>query len=303
MTQMNDIRVGRCAWDVSDHYSARRTNSSRRVSAHKKQKFAGLDRTIEAAVLPRLIALLNASDAHTTTEENKQSQSDEVSVFVDLALHHDVREICAAIDNLRATGFSLERIYLGVLAPTAARLCSLWKTDDCGFADAALALWRLQEVLREFSTAFRSEFVHREHGLRVLLAPAPGARQDIAYAMFGLVLVGEFFLREGWDAWIEPDASSQDFGEIIRSQWFDVAEFLVCGDKMPDAKTSDGLNLCARAIRRQSPNPSVSIMICNQPFINTPEPLRLADADLTTAGTLQTPLMARRFLGSFAGRC
>jgi hypothetical protein len=301
MTQMNDLRIGRCAWDVADKYPARRPNAPHRIGSKRNQKLAGLERTIESAVVPRLIATLKAADPATKPNENNQSQSDKVRIFADLALHHDVREVCDAIEKLRASGFSLENIYVGVLAPTATLLCSLWRTDDCGFAEAALALWRLQEVLREFSMAFRTEFVHREHGLRVLLAPEPGPRQDIAYAMFGLVFVGEFFLREGWDAWIEPDASSEEFAEVIRSQWFDVAEFLVCGDKMPAAKTSDGLKLCAHQIRRHSPNPSIGIMICSQPFIDTPEPIRLAEADLATADTQQESSMAHHFIGSLVG--
>jgi len=295
MTQTNDFRVGRCAWEVADHYSNRRPAGTRRIVAHKKQKFAGLERTIESAVVPRLIAALKVAAPAATLVENKQSESDKVTAFADLALHYDVREVCSAIENLRATGFSLENIYLGLLAPTATRLGSLWKTDDCGFADSALALWRLQQVLREFSIAFRSEFVHREHGLRVLLMPAPGERQDIAYAMFGMVFVSEFFAREGWDAWIEPDSSSNDFAATIRNQWFDVAEFLVCGDAKAETLTS-----CARTIRRDSPNQSVGIMACSQPFLNNPKPVCLTDEDLKAGDTKQNPVEARRFVGSCA---
>jgi hypothetical protein len=293
MTQTNDLRVGRCAWEVADHYYERRLPGSRRIVGNKKQKFAGLEHTIDSAVVPRLIAALKGPVPAAPANESKESQSAKVSAFADLALHYDVREVCSAIEDLRATGFSLEEIYLGLLAPTATRLCSLWKTDDCGFADSALALWRLQQVLREFSIAFRSEFMHREHGLRVLLAPAPDERQDIAYAMFGMVFVSEFFVRDGWDAWIEPDSSSNDFATTIRDQWFDVAEFLVCGDTKSETLTS-----CARTIRRDSPNQSVGIMACSQPFLNNPKPVCLADDDLTAGDTKQNPLEARRFVGS-----
>ena len=70
--------------------------------------------------------------------------------------------------------------------------------------------------------------------------------------MFDLVLVGEFFRRDGWDAWIEPDSSSVEFSEIVRNHWFDVVEFLVSGDKRLDALAAN-----ISAVRRDSPNQSL----------------------------------------------
>ena len=48
----------------------------------------------------------------------------------------------------------------------------------------------LQQLLREFSAAFRAE-PQRASGLRALLAPGPSEPHDLGYLMFGLVLVCE----------------------------------------------------------------------------------------------------------------
>ena len=132
-------------------------------------------------------------------------------------------------------GASLEAIYIQVLAPTASHLRQLWSDDLCGFAEVTLALWRLQQLLREYSVAFQGESEQHVTGHRALLAPAPREKPDLSFVMFGLVMMSQFLRRDGWEAWIEPNPSSPEFAEVVRSQWFDVVEFLVSGDKQLDA--------------------------------------------------------------------
>ena len=50
-----------------------------------------------------------------------------------------------------------------------------------------------------------------------------------------LVLMSEFFRRDGWEAWIEPDPTAREFTRVVHDEWFDVVEFLVSGDKQLDA--------------------------------------------------------------------
>ncbi len=198
----------------------------------------------------------------------------------------------ARIEALRGQGLTLETIYLQLLAPTAIHLRRLWTSDLCGFAEATLALWRLQQLLRQYSVEFRAEAERRETGRRVLLAPTPREKHDLSYAMFALVLMSEFFRRDGWEAWIEPDPTAREFTRVVHDEWFDVVEFLVSGDKQLDA-----LAARIRMIRRESPNRSIGIMVHGQVFIEHPELVLLVGADLTATDARQGALQAQHLVG------
>jgi hypothetical protein len=192
---------------------------------------------------------------------------------------------------LRAQGFSLEQIYLGLLAPAASHLRHLWNGDLCGFADATLALWRLQQLLRHYSVEFRAETNRQQTERRVLLAPTPFEKHDLSYAMFYLVLMSEFFRRDGWEPWIEPDPNAREFAEAICRQWFDTVELLVSGDKQLDALASR-----IRMIRRESQNRSVGVIVYGQVFIDRPELVLLVGADLTATDARQGTIQAQHLL-------
>ena len=299
MTHTTDPGASFKGWETSARFTLPRDVAFGNYRGTSEQRLGGLDQTIEAQIVPRLVrAHQAAACASTQGTEVGHVVSEQIATFADLVLRRDVETACASIETLRASGMSLEEIYLSILAPTARHLGHLWSEDVCDFAEATLALWRLQQILREFSSAFRSEFAHRERGLRVLLAPAPGERHELGYVMFGLVLVAEFFRREGWDAWIEPDASSGEFAEVIRNQWFDVVEFLVCGDPKPEALAG-----AIRNVRRESANRSVGVMTCGPSLPCDPEIVLLVGADLAAADTRQGALQARGLVEPMRNRC
>jgi len=254
-----------------------------------------LTRTIEARVIPALVVAHATPDAALPSglvAECGNPASNEVAALAEQALAGDTDGATARIDRLRSQGRSLEEIYLQLLAPTAGHLRQLWSSDLCGFAEATLALWRLQQLIRNYSVEFRAEAERRETGRRALLAPTPREKHDLSYAMFYLVLMSEFFRRDGWEAWIEPEPTSREFAEVIRREWFDVVEFLVSGDKQLDALASR-----IRMIRRESPNRSIGIMVYGQVFIEHPELVLLVGADLTATDARQGALRAQNFLG------
>jgi len=223
--------------------------------------------------------------------ELRTAAANEVAVLAEQMLSGDIAGAEARVDALRAQGLTLETVYLQLLAPAAMRLRDLWNNDLCGFAEATLALWRIQQLLRHYSGEFRAESAPRETGRRALLAPTPREKHDLSYAMFCLVLMSEFFRRDGWDAWIEPEPTSQEFTQVVREQWFDVVEFLVSGDKQLDL-----LAARIRMIRRESPNRSIGVMVYGQVFIEHPELVLLVGADLTATDARQGALQAERLL-------
>lgn len=250
--------------------------------------------TIEKRVIPSLVI------AHARPKEVRAelpaglrpTTTDEVAAFAEQTLSGNSSGAEARIEALRAEGFTLEAAYLQLLAPAAVHLRHLWNNDLCGFAEATLALWRIQQLLRNYSGEFRAEGTPRETGRRALLAPAPREKHDLSYAMFCLVLMSEFFRRDGWDAWIESEPTSPEFTQVVREQRFDVVEFLVSGDKQLDA-----LAACIRMIRRVSPNCSIGVMVYGQVFIEHPELVLQVGADLTATDARQGVLQAERLLG------
>jgi hypothetical protein len=258
---------------------------------------AGLTQTIEAEIIPRLVMAHKTVSSPIPALGSAGAASSEVAGLAEQILAEDMDGVCARIETLRGAGASLEAIYIQVLAPTASRLRQLWSEDLCGFAEVTLALWRLQQLLREYSVAFQGESGQHVTGHRALLAPAPREKPDLSFVMFGLVMMSQFLRRDGWEAWIEPNPASPEFAEIVRSQWFDVVEFLVSGDKQLDALAS-GIQM----IRRESPNRSVGVMVCGQVFIEHPELVLLVGADLTATDARQGALKAEGLARLMASR-
>jgi hypothetical protein len=261
----------------------------------KASGLLGLTRTIENKVIPSLVI------AHARPQDIRagvalargDAVSNDAAALAEQMLAGDTGAAHDRIDVLRAGGRSLESIFLQLLTPAAVHLRELWSNDLCGFADATLALWRLQQLLRQYSMDFRAEGERRETGRRALLAPTPREKHDLSYAMFCLVLMSEFFRRDGWEAWVESDPTSREFAQVIREQWFDVVEFLVSGDKQLDA-----LAARIRMIRRVSPNRSIGIMVHGQVFIEHPELVLLVGADVSASDPSQGALQAQRLIGS-----
>lgn len=261
---------------------------------NRATELLGLSRTIENKVIPSLVvAHAKPQDlrAELLAQPGDPAANDAVALAEQM-LADDTRSARDRIAALRRDGRSLETIYLQLLAPAAIHLRRLWRSDLCGFADATLALWRLQQLLRDYSVEFRAEAERHDTGRRALLAPTPREKHDLSYAMFCLVLMSEFFRRDGWEAWLEPDPTSKDFVQVIREQWFDVVEFLVSGDKQLDA-----LAARIRMIRKESPNRSIGVMVCGQVFIEHPELVLLVGADLTATDARQGALQAQRLVG------
>lgn len=259
-----------------------------------RRRAAALRDTVEFEIVPRLVLAcgLQAHEQAANFPAPGVVSDHEVHNFAKVILGQDHDTAYGYVDAELAKGRSLEQIYVQLIAPAARHLRQLWADDVCDFAEATLALWRLQQLLRDFSPAFRSEGAQRSTGLRALLAPAPGETKDLAYLMFELALVGEFFRRDGWDAWIEPDSDAGSFVQLVKQQWFDVVEFLVSGDKRLDALASR-----IRSVRRDSPNHAVRVVVCGPAFTKNPELVLVVGGDSPVADAGQGIGQANKLVG------
>lgn len=254
-----------------------------------------LSKTIEAEIIPRLVMAHGA--AHPLQLPEVSPGEIDVPGFAELVLGKGSDRAADYIQRYRDRGIPLERLYLELLAPTAQHLRHLWMNDEWDFAEITLGLWRLQQLLRDLSPAFCADAAVKTAGLRALLTPSPGDKHDIGHMMFGLVLAGEFFRRDGWDAWIEPDVTNVDFIETIRTQWFDVVEIFASGDKKLDDLAST-----IRLVRRHSPNPNIGVMVCGPAFTERPELVLLVGGDAIVSDFSQEALQARNVVNLLTER-
>jgi methanogenic corrinoid protein MtbC1 len=227
---------------------------------------------VKAEILPRLArarqtaAVGNTAAAVVTTE-------DDTRVLVRLLLTVEAPDAIAFLDTLQRRGVTLATLYLGIMTQAACSLGELWEQDLCDFLQVTISMGRLQQVLRALSPQFQSEAPKRTQTETLLLVPAPGEQHT-----FGLVVLAEFFIRDGWHVSGGPQTSVKQAVDIVRRSWIDVAGFSV-----GSIARLDGLGQCIRQVRRASHNRGLFVMVGGPLFLAHPELVRRVGAD--TAAT------------------
>jgi methanogenic corrinoid protein MtbC1 len=253
-----------------------------------EQRLARLVRTIEVEVIPRLVlARRAAGDAPPVAANGHAAPGcEDVAELAALALARDGSVASSYVAALRTRGMSVETLYLDLLAPAARHLGELWDEDRCSFSEVTLGLWRLHQVLRELSPAFQNVVEHRAHGLRALLAPAPGEQHT-----FGLSMVAEFFRRAGWDVWSGPVTSRQELVAMVGGEWFAVVGLSVSSERKLE-EVAAGI----RAIRRASRNRAIGVMVGGPVFLDHPDLVARVGADATAVDGRQAARQAHDLL-------
>jgi len=222
-----------------------------------------LFKTIETEIIPRLM-LAHGEAAECPALPGIGAEGPDARTVVEftrMVVEQDGAVAAAYIDALRAQGTRLETLYLELITPAARRLGELWEADLCDFTEVTVGLWRLQQVLRGLSPAFREEAHAASNGRRVLLVPAPGEQH-----VLGLIIVGDYFRRAGWDVWGEPPATSDDLPGLVRSEWFDAVGLSVGCEVRVEILAAE-----ISAIRKASQNRDLVVMVGGPLFIKYPD--------------------------------
>jgi len=240
-----------------------------------------LTRTVELDVIPRLLI------AHplptVPTASGLLVTAGHVADLVGLVLSRGEPETVAFVEGMHGQGAAADSLYLDLLAPAARRLGELWEDDACDFTQVTIALWRLQNAMRELSPSFLRSTVTRTNSPRALLVPLPGEDQT-----FGLSMVHEFFCRAGWNAWSGPVESSADLRGMVRREWVEVIGFsLACDDKLDAVRTE------IRSVRRASKNPGLGVLVGGPGFTANPSLAAEVGADGTATDGRQAVLQAQ----------
>jgi MerR family transcriptional regulator, light-induced transcriptional regulator len=234
---------------------------------------AGLTRTIEGEIIPRLVLAQRAAASVERIDGNGPLVLDlgHTQQLADLLVKQDASVAIAYVEAIRAQGTSLGSIYLDLLAPTARRLGELWHEDRCSFFEVTLGLCALHQLLRRLApnTVRGTQDAKRER--RILLIPAPGEQHT-----FGLIMVGEFFRRSGWEVWLETPETVGDLSRLVRGEWF-----AIVGMSVGCSTPLKGVAPAILSARRASCNRALGVMVGGSLVNARPELVSLMGADAT----------------------
>jgi MerR family transcriptional regulator, light-induced transcriptional regulator len=248
-----------------------------------------LRRTIEADLIPRL-ALSHRTGLfppQVAAEVGRVLDAEEVEDFVRVIRGLTEAGVDRYVEELLEEGTTPEAIYLDLMAPAARRLGEMWEDDSCSFMEVSLSLGRMQRVLRGLEGRFLGgSHVDPENARRILLTALPGEQHTL-----GLILVAEFFLREGWSVDVGAPFSDSDPVSRLGEEWYDVAGFSVACEERLDRLTRE-----VRRARQLSRNKDLVVLVGGPPFAGRPELARRIGADGTAGDAKQAPRVAREGL-------
>ena len=239
-----------------------------------------LAQTIESEVIPRLMLQHRVPRGSLGGEH---VSPEDVAEGCRLVLEHDIAGSQQFSSVLMSRGGPPEALYLELLAPTARLLGEMWKADMCDFTDVTVGLSRLQLLLHAISPQFENEVTDRFCDRRILLLPVPGEQHTL-----GIMLIEEFFRREGWDCCSGMPKTQLDIVRRVKSERFDVV-----GLSVSCVVLLDQLAAVIQSIRAASLNRQVLILVGGQVFLERPEYAAQVGADGTADDGRQALLQLR----------
>lgn len=204
--------------------------------------------TIEGEILPRLMLTFldtGLAEGHAITEVDRAG-------FLHLVLSASADDMQHFMDDLVRRGVPEEAVLSDLLATAARRLGELWEEDLCDFTDVALGLCRLHEVLRHSSVRGDISFVRpATEAPAILLTNGPDDQH-----VFGLLMVAEFFRRDGWRVWSEPGADLGHVCSILKREAIDVV-----GLSLGCSPQEREVSAFVSALRESSMQPQLKIFL------------------------------------------
>lgn len=266
-----------------------------------------LARVIESDIIPRLLVAhtniaARASVVSTISETENGSGDgtnstagiprDYLERFTAATLTEEVGPLMSRIEALMLGGVDIETIYLHLLAPSARQLGTWWDNDQCDFVDVTMGLWRLQELVHALSSLVPGAVVAPADARTALFSPAPGEQHGL-----GAMIVEEFFRRAGWQTWSAPALDEHELVALAAGRCFDLI-----GLTVSVGRDLDSLARSIAAVRLQSRNPDLIILVGGRVFTEAPELAAKLGADGTAADGNLAVQLAERLLGDATER-
>ena len=250
-----------------------------------------LGKVIAGEIVPRLM-LLHRSANHPSGRNPPMRAADltsQIADFADLVVRHDNDVLEAYVRSLLQRGLDTETLLLHLMAPAARRLGVLWEADEISFVDVTIGTSRLQQLLHTFTPAPHD---HEALDRRALFLPAPGEQHT-----FGLLMVADFFRKEGWQVRGGMALEACEFQSLIAEQSFALIGFSLSCETLINA-------LCStiKSVRRLSKNKSVLVIVGGRILAQDPSLRPWVGADLVAADVREALELAESALRNVAPR-
>lgn len=252
-----------------------------------------LESIIDGEIIPRLMLL------HREGEEAQEGAprvlaNEEVAAHVDefanLVLKFDVDVLAAYVNVLRQRGVNTENLLLKLFAPAARKLGEMWEADVIDFVDVTVGTARLQQLLHQFSLPAKADASGPAR--RVLLLPTPSEQHT-----FGLLMVGDFFRRYGWEVSGGTPISTERLQPLVANQWFALIGFSLSCERLIGL-----LGSTIKTVRQHSRNRAVRIVVGGQVFVENKDLGHALGADLAVADAQEAVELAENVLRDSEGR-
>lgn len=229
-----------------------------------------LVKTIEGNILPLIIEQHLDSSIPANMPIKQIIDQKAIDDLTKLVLKEDARISVDYVNEMHASGTTLEDIYLLLLTPVARKLGAMWEEDVSSFTEVTIALWRIKQLMYDLSPIFQQYSKQGKTGSSIMLVPLPGSQHNL-----GLFMVSEFFAKAGWRIWGELAATEEDIVSMAANEWFDIVGLSASvREQFPQLKE------LIKSIKAKSKNPNVGIIIGSPVFNQSPELIDDLGADM-----------------------
>ena len=248
-------------WLMSSDDGSSDPSGSSRYSESNDNKDAcqaSLMQILESQIIPSLLAANEFTEPFYSTDGARTAFPSEIEIsnFAELCTGLDEEAPNLFVQGLMAEGLSSEAIFLHLLAPAARHLGYLWDEDLCDFSKVTIGLLRMQKITLRLGSDFQEKRKSALEGMRALFAPVPGSQHTL-----GVLMVSEFFRREGWQVWMELGSSEDKLLAAVKKDWFQVIGLSIGTEAHVESLTDT-----IRSIRAASANRDVKVLI-GGPFL------------------------------------
>jgi MerR family transcriptional regulator, light-induced transcriptional regulator len=254
----------------------------------------GFDVLVEREIIPRLVVAHSSDDliVNNPNADSDHITAEEAAHFAPLAIDQGA---CALLDHVEVfldRGVSVDTIFVELLAPAARHLGVMWEEDDADFVAVTMALWRLQEIVRELSARVPVRGTGGDTPMRALFSVMPGEQHS-----FGTVLVEDVFRRAGWATELVTECDTSQLLALVAGTEFDLIGLTVTGDRHCETVPS-----VINGLRSVSRNPHVGILVGGRIFNQEPDLATQLGADATAQDATQALEVARTLVEGLVAR-
>jgi MerR family transcriptional regulator, light-induced transcriptional regulator len=252
------------------------------------------DTLVEREIIPRLVIAHSADDLIEVPAivQDSHITAEEAAAFAPLAIDHGACALLDHVEKFLDRGVSVDTIFVDLLAPSARQLGVMWEEDDADFVAVTMALWRLQEVVRELSARVPVRGSGGDAQMRALFSVMPGEQHS-----FGTVMVEDVFRRAGWATELMTECDTSQLLALVAANEFDLIGLTVTGDR--HCETVPSVINCLRSVSR---NPHVAIMVGGRVFNDEPDLATQLGADATAHDATQALEVARSLVEGLVAR-